>query len=207
MTAFPIGYSDGRLPSRLPPEESVEGKEIREALTRAGILNDRGREHFSGCVLFAIRDEDGVIRQIYGRRIHGRGAKHLYLPGPHDTLFNPVALRQDSLILTEGLFDALSFWVQGVRNVSFAYGTNGLTPPLLDALANSRVKRVYLAYDADAAGDAAGLKVAESLAKIGITASRVTLPEGSDPNALHAKGESLAPYLEGAEETETAGEG
>lgn len=212
LETFSIGYAIGNLIDRLPPASSAEGSSLRESLARCGLIKKVGRvyrEHFAGCAVFAIRDERGVIRQIYGRRLPGlptgpgktgNGPRHLYLPGPHDTFFNPLALGQAELILCEGIFDALAFWLQGMRNVSFAYGTGGLTETLVDTLAASNVRRVILAFDGDEAGNEGARRIGTILLQRGLRVSLINFPEDRDACDLHEKGGDLRPYLERAEE-------
>jgi len=57
------------------------------------------------------------------------------------------------MILCESLIDALTFWCAGYRNVTSAYGINGLTKEIIDALAGHNIKRVLIAYDRDAGGE------------------------------------------------------
>jgi DNA primase len=59
----------------------------------------------------------------------------------------------------EALFDAMTFWVHGFRNVTSAYGAGGVTDELLAALVECGVRRVFIAFDRDAAGDAGAEKL------------------------------------------------
>jgi len=79
---------------------------------------------------------------------------HLYLPGPHRGIFNPLCLAApggapDEVILCEALIDVLTFWVNGFENVTSSYGINGFTDELFNALKTNGIKRVYIAYDHD----------------------------------------------------------
>jgi len=47
---------------------------------------------------------------------------------------NIEALNEPELILCEAPFDALTFWVNGFKNVTFIYGTEGFTDELFDAI-------------------------------------------------------------------------
>ena len=51
------------------------------------------------------------------------------------------------MILCESLIDAMTFWCAGYRNVTTAYGINGLTDEIVTALASHSIKRVLIAYD------------------------------------------------------------
>lgn len=80
------------------------------------------------------------------------------------------------MVLTESVIDAAALWSMGLRNVTCAYGVNGLTADILAHLAESRVRRVVLLVDADAAGRAAVPKFAAKLAEIGVEARAAWLP-------------------------------
>ena len=104
------------------------------------------------------------------------------------------------MILCEAPFDALTFWVNGVRNVTFIYGTEGFTDELFEALLARKVRRVRIAYDADEAGNRAAERDAERLTAHGIEVYRVKFPWGMDANEyarkVHAGGEVAAAGLE-----------
>jgi len=68
---------------------------------------------------------EGARREIYGRRIGQRGKekvlKHFYLPGPAEGIFNSEPSPQSDEIVPCGEsvpIDAVSFWCDGVRNVT-----------------------------------------------------------------------------------------
>src|SRR5207253_11326296 len=113
------------------------------------------------------------------------------------------AFAEPEVILCEALFDALTFWCAGIRNVTSCYGVSGFTDELRQAFANGRGERVYIAFDRDTAGDAGADKVAAELAAHGIEAMRVLFPRGMDANEYALKvtpaGESLRVALRGAE--------
>ena len=64
------------------------------------------------------------------------------------------------IVLCESLIDAMTFWTAGFRNVTASYGVRGFTRDHKAACARHEVERVYLAYDADDAGNGAAAKLA-----------------------------------------------
>ncbi|MBL0910665.1 hypothetical protein G5645_22025, partial [Pectobacterium carotovorum] len=69
-----------------------------------------------------------------GDRLRAGTPLHLYLPGPHGGVWNEQALvASKTVILCESLLDAMSFWVAGYRNVTAAYGVNGVTEEIRKA--------------------------------------------------------------------------
>jgi DNA primase len=76
----------------------------------------------------------------------------------------------------------MTFWCAGFRNVTAAYGTNGLTEDHIAAFRAYGVARVLIAFDRDEAGERGAAEVAERLMKEGIACFRNTFPKGMDAN-------------------------
>lgn len=193
IQTFKIGYANRTLSYAISDQ-------IREDLKQAGIFRASGHEHFSGSIVIPILDEDGNTQEIYGRKILSNLRKgtpmHLYLPGPHRGVWNLQAFKATkTIILCEALIDALTFWVNGFRNVTASFGVNGFTPDLEAACNNYAIEKVYLAYDNDPAGNQAALTLAAKLSKAGIDVYRINFPEGLDANAFALKVEDPAKAL------------
>jgi DNA primase len=186
IAAHKLGFADRTLGLRLPMTNRKEGAAIRARLQRLGIIRESGHEHFNGCVVVPILDAEGVVVGLYGRKLLDNLtpglARHLYLPGPHRGLWNPAALQSREVILCEALLDALSFWENGHRNVTTAYGVEGFTEEMLDAFVAAKVATVFIAFDRDEAGDIGAAKVAARLMTRGIECRRVLFPHGQDAN-------------------------
>ncbi|ODB95151.1 DNA primase [Candidatus Thiodiazotropha endoloripes] len=196
IDTFKLGYANRTLAYRLPPSKRQEGAEIRGRLKEIGLLRESsGHEHFNGCLVAPVMDENGVITEVYGRKLLGKRlrkdcAQHLYLPGPHEGVWNAKAVKQSQeIILCESLIDAMTFWVNGFRHVTTSYGTAGFTDELLALLVESGVEKVLIAYDRDQAGNLAADKLAKRLNDHGMDAYRVLFPKGMDANeyALQVK--------------------
>ena len=188
---FKIGFVDRTLGLRIPPKQYKNGESMREALESIGILRDTGHEHLRGCITFPLYNLKGEIVQIYGRRLDNGGKskqRHFYLPRPLAGIFNAEALQAyEEIIMCESIIDALTFWVAGYRNVTCTFGTNGFTDELLDAIQNSNIKRVLIAFDNDNAGNHGAEEVAKQLNAVGIDAFRVKFPNGQDANEYASK--------------------
>lgn len=190
LKRFRIGFADRSLGLRLPQKNRAAGADIRARLTSLGIYRESGHEHFNGCLVVPIFDEQGNVTELYGRRLDdgGRsGIKHLYLPGPHVGIFNAAALNEPEVIICEALLDALTFVAAGFANVTTIYGTEGFTAEMFEALKRKKVQRVKLAYDADEAGERAAARDAERLRSIGIEVYRIKFPWGMDANEYARK--------------------
>jgi len=191
VTRFKIGFVDRTLGLRLPYKQVKAGAEIRARLKKVGVVRDSGHEHLRGCVTFPLLNEHGRTVQLYGRRVdngQGRSAKHFYLSGPHQGIFNREAIQaSDEIILCESVIDALTFWCAGFRNVTTIYGTNGLTDELLEAFKVHHVKRLLIAFDNDKAGNAAVEKHSEAFTSLGVELYRLQFPAGMDANEYALK--------------------
>jgi DNA primase len=185
---FRLGYANRSLAYQLPPMQVKAGAAIRGQLQRIGILRQSsGHEHLNGSLVVPVIGLDGAISEVYGRKIGERlrpgTPLHLYLPGPHRGVFNEAGLVGcEEVILCEALFDALTFWCAGYRNVTASYGIEGFTEDHLAAFHRHGVKRVLIAYDADEAGNSAADKLAARLMAEGFDAYRCRFPKGMDAN-------------------------
>jgi DNA primase catalytic core len=185
IKTFRLGFADRTLGLRLPHKNRQTGAAIRERLEKLGVYRESGHEHLNGCLVVPILGPDGAVLGAYGRKIienQSTGIKHLYLPGPHRGLWNPACLGSREVILCEALLDALTFWTHGFKNVTTAYGVEGFTEELLDALVLAKTERVLIAFDRDEAGERGAAKVAERLMARGVECRRVLFPHGQDAN-------------------------
>jgi len=189
---FKLGYANRTLGLRLPEKNRVVGAELRSRLQRLGLLRESGHEHFNGSLIVPVQNEQGDVQEVYGRKITERlrpgTPLHLYLPGPHRGVWNLEALQvSKEIILTEALIDAMTFWCAGYRNVTASYGVEGFTGDHLSAFKQHGTERVLIAYDRDAAGDAAAEKLSEKLMAEGIDCYRIQFPKGMDANGYAQK--------------------
>jgi DNA primase len=188
---FALGFSDRSLGLRLPNKLRKEGAELRQRLERLGLFRSSGHEHFAGSVVVPIHGDDGAVSGMYGRKVTERLRSgtpvHTYLPGKHRGIWNagPGLVNADgAVVICEAVLDALSCWVAGMRNVTAAYGVNGFTDDHWSALTVGKARDVFIAFDADAAGDVAAERLAEQLICRGFTAFRVRFPADQDANAV-----------------------
>jgi DNA primase catalytic core len=190
---FRLGFANRTLGYRMPHKNRQAGAALRDQLTRLGIYRDTGHERFTGSIVVPIYDDNNNVSEIYGRKI-GKQLRqdtplHMYLPGPHRGIFNFSALLSPAkeLILCESILDALTFWCAGYHHVTTAYGVEGFTDELLQAMKEHGTEVVKIAYDRDEAGDKAALKVAQTLNDAGIHTYRVNFPKGMDANEYALK--------------------
>ena len=189
---FRLGYANRTLGYRLPAKNVKAGAELKGRLQGIGILRETGHEHFNGSVVVPVIDMGGNVTEAYARKLRDDlrtgTPTHLYLPGPHQGVWNEAALQQhEEIILCEALIDALTFWQAGYHNVTASYGTSGFTPDHIAAFQRHGTKRVLIAYDRDDAGDNAADALAEQLHAIGIECYRIQFPKGMDANEYALK--------------------
>jgi DNA primase catalytic core len=187
-----LGFANRTLGLRLPAAQIKAGAEVRARLQRIGLIRDSGHEHFNGSLVVPVFDQAGHVVEVYGRKLldnlRAGTPKHLYLPGPHRGVWNERALvGQAEVILTEALIDAMTFWCAGYRNVTAAYGVEGLTDDHLAAFKRLGVRRVLLAFDRDDAGERGAEKAAERLMAEGLECYRLQFPKGMDANEYALK--------------------
>jgi len=203
---FRLGYANRTLGYRVP-STTVEGKKLKAQLERLGILRQSGHEHLTGSVVFPILDAQGVVAQMYGRKITAKLREgtplHMYLPGEHKAVWNGQSLAgQKEWLLCEALIDALTLWCAGYRNVTASYGVNGFTPAHWTLLDQLKPERIVLCYDNDQPGNDAAAKLTEQLKAKGVRVLRAKLPPGKDVNDVARENKNaqtaLATVLEGS---------
>jgi DNA primase len=179
-----IGYAPGRcMRARL----TSLGYPL-ESLRQAGLANAEGHDTYSHRIVFPLEGN------LYGRST-GAAFPHMFLPASKGGLYAWDRVRKyPEIILVEGMFDLAVLWQAGFDNVTCALGNhpNALQFRQLctDDECEGRPRTVYLAFDADAngSGQQAAQRLAQRLRAAGITARRVELPNGHDPNSFFVSG-------------------
>jgi DNA primase len=201
VTTFRLGYANRTIGYRVPPVETVAGRELKARLQALGVLRaETGHEHLNGCVVFPIHDAAGQVVQLYGRKLAVKlppdSPRHLYLAGPQRGVWNPDGVGAGAdLFLCEALIDALTLWSHGWRNVTASYGVNGFGPDHWTLIQERRPRRVVICYDADTAGHAKTEALAHELAAKGFAVWRAALPEGKDVNDVAREADDPATAL------------
>ena len=181
VRTFRLGFADRTLGLRLPEKCRRDGAALRARLREAGIIRGTGHEHLVGSLTFPLLDATGAVVGLYGRKVNELAKHatppHLYLPGPHHGLFNGAGcVDGDGLVIVcEALIDALTFWCHGFRHVTATYGTRGVSADHRALLTGGTVKTVLLAFDADDAGEAGAVALADQLGAAGVTVYRVPM--------------------------------
>ena len=151
-------------------------------LRQTGLVNAGGYDTFSQRIVFPLEGN------LYGRSI-GNAASHRFLPGGKGGLYGWEKLRAGpQVILVEGLFDLAVLWQAGFHNVTCVLGSH-LNARQFQQLCDYR-GTVYLSFDSDAnqSGQRAAQEITRRLRAQGVTALRVPLPDGHDPNSFFVQG-------------------
>jgi DNA primase len=153
------------------------------ALRQAGLVTGAGYDAYAHRIVFPLEGN------LYGRSLSPSAPPHRFLPGSKGGLYAwTLAQSYPEVILVEGLFDYAVLWQAGFHNITCSLGTH----------LNARQFRqlcdapgiVYLTFDTDAngSGQQAAQCLSQRLRVRGISARRVSLPEGHDPNSLFVEG-------------------
>ncbi len=174
LDTFGAGYCNGTMRKVLPDSGAVI-----EQLKAIGILNERGNEVFYDRVVIPIHDAAGNVVNLYGRRLDDQKPRHLYLGGERRGVFNGAAAKaHQSLIVTEAILDAMSFWAAGVRNVISLYGKDGWTADHETLMRENGVTEIVLALDSDERGQEAAKALETKLCGLAKVVHRIQWPEG-----------------------------
>lgn len=183
-----------------------------EELSRAGLatiyLDGRCFDKFRGRIMFPICDERGRIVGFGGRSLEGEEPK--YLNSPETLVFSKkrvlfgldkalsYAKSTGSLVLVEGYMDMIKLFQAGIRNVVASLGTS-LTEAQANLIARL-VDKVFIAYDADVAGESATVRGVSLLVNKGLAVKVVEIPHGKDPDEFVTQygGEAFSSLLENA---------
>jgi DNA primase len=174
-----IGYAPGRC--------------LRAWLNQLGypfpVLRQAGLVDATGCDTYSHRIVFPLEGNLYGRSILDSVAPHRFLPAGKGGLYAWEQVRRSpEIILVEGLFDYAVLWQAGFHNVTCSLGNHLNARQFLQLCDASRT--VYLAFDTDpnGSGQSAAQQISRRLWSQGVSARRVPLPEGQDPNSFFVRG-------------------
>src|SRR5215472_17281029 len=186
---FRLGYAPGT--DRLAARALEEGY-TQEELLAVGLANRRGNDYFQRRIVFPLADARGRVRGFQARKLHEDDPLQAkYVNSPEGELFRKGDLlygldtarqaiaRENRAVVVEGNTDVLALRQAGFAPVVASMGT-ALTEAQLRELARL-TQRLFLCFDADAAGQDATLRGMELAVREGFTVRVVPLPPGTDP--------------------------
>ena len=204
---FRLGLAPGASTlTRKAREKGFTLEELREA----GLARVRGGDYFEGRLLFPLADARGRILGFQARRLREDDPLEAkYVNTPESPLFSKRAVvygldrargavaREDRAIVVEGNTDVIALRQAGLEPVVACMGT-ALTEQQLAELGRL-TRRLWLAFDGDAAGESATLRGMELAVGSGFDVKVVALPAGldpaDDPAGFEARLREALPYV------------
>ena len=161
-------------------------------LAAAGLVTRRGSDYFRNRLMFPLQDARGRLVGFQARKLREDDPlQGKYVNSPEGELFHKSAIlyglhlaraaiaKQDRALVVEGNTDVIALRQAGLEPVVASMGT-ALTERQLTELARL-THRVFLCFDADAAGEDATLRGMELALQKGFDVRIVALPRGTDP--------------------------
>jgi len=181
----------------------------RDELAVAGLLSRRGADYFQRRLMFPLADARGRVIGFQARKLHEDDPlRGKYVNSPESELFRKsnvlyglnlaraAIAKQDRAVVVEGNTDVIALRQAGLEPVVASMGT-ALTERQLAEL-RKLTSRVFLCFDADAAGEDATLRGMELAIRQSLDVRVVALPKGTDPaddpGGFEARLEGAEPY-------------
>jgi DNA primase len=204
---FRLGLSPGG--ARLVPKAEGKGFTLDE-MRAAGLANGRGKDYFTFRLMFPLADARGRVLGYSARKLRDDDPlRGKYVNSPEGELFHKSSIlyglhlarraiaKQERAVIVEGNTDVIAVRQSGLEPVVASMGT-ALTERQLKELGRL-CRRLYLCFDADAAGQEATLRGMELATAQGFDVRVVTLPPGLDPadaaEGFEARLEQAESYL------------
>jgi len=198
INTFEIGYAPSSWDSL---HRFLSKKKFRdEEMLEVGLIiqTERGSKYdrFRGRVMFPLKDARGNIVGFSGRLLSEDKNQAKYINTPEtliyhkrETLFGlhlakENIRKQKNIIVVEGEFDMISPYQIGISNIVAIKGSALTKEQLL--LIKRYTNTIYLALDADEAGEEAMKRGIEEAEKLDFELGVIILPDGKDPDeAVH----------------------
>jgi DNA primase len=166
-----------------------------EVLKEAGLLSESKREFFFDRITIPIRDAVGSVIGFSARKYKEETFGGKYINTPETPLFKKsrvlfglsysrkrIAKERQALVV-EGQLDALRLIHSGFDWTVAGQGT-AFGQDHVKELEHLGLRKAYLAFDGDGAGQEAAVKVGHLFQKEGIEVFVLELPEKSDPDLI-----------------------
>ena len=181
----------------------------RDELAAAGLLSRRGGDYFQRRLMFPLADARGRVIGFQARKLREDDPlRGKYVNSPESELFRKsnvlyglhlaraAIAKQDRAVVVEGNTDVIALRQAALEPVVASMGT-ALTERQLAEL-RKLTNRVFLCFDADAAGEDATLRGMELALRQSLDVRVVALPKGTDPAddpaGFEARLEGAEPY-------------
>ncbi len=181
----------------------------RDELAAAGLLSRRGGDYFQRRLMFPLADARGRVIGFQARKLREDDPlRGKYVNSPESELFRKsnvlyglhlaraAIAKQDRAVVVEGNTDVIALRQAALEPIVASMGT-ALTERQLAEL-RKLTNRVFLCFDADAAGEDATLRGMELALRQSLDVRVVALPKGTDPAddpaGFEARLEGAEPY-------------
>jgi DNA primase len=190
--------------------KAIEKGFTAEELRAVGLAGQRGGDYFERRLVFPLTNARGAVLGFQARRLHDDDPLQAkYVNTAETDLFKKGAVvygldlarqtvaREDRACVVEGNTDVIALRQAGFKPVVACMGT-ALTEHQLRELGRL-TKRLWLAFDGDAAGESASLRGMELAAGQGFEVKIVALAPGidpaDDPAGFEARLATAKPYV------------
>ncbi|RKD25679.1 hypothetical protein BEP19_01685 [Ammoniphilus oxalaticus] len=156
--------------------ETAEKFELGFEPFQIGFYTPQGKlgGYFTNCLVFPVRDANGLLVDLIGRGINGAKPKYKALVGRGDVFYNEQILsHSEDVLLCKNVFDALSLEQVDLPTLSLLDSTfkEAHAKKLAD-------KRVFICYPNDDKGRRESNRIAGLLQEVARETYTVFLPEG-----------------------------
>ena len=183
-----------------------------EALKKSGLFldNEKGyMDRFRERIIFPIHNHFNKIVGFAGRIYTDNNKTAKYMNSPETPIYNKskilyglnlnknVIIDSKSVIVVEGYLDLIQLYQAGITNVVAVSGT-AFTEGHATAI-SKLCKTIYLAYDADNAGQEAAIRAGYIILQNNMEPKIIRMPDGLDPDDW-IQNEGPEPFKKGIQE-------
>lgn len=168
-----------------------------KTLSKFGAFTTESIEKLLDRVVFPVKDVSNNTKFFIGRYIHSDiSPKYQFYPEHCELILYPSIPEsiQNSIILVEGIFDALRLYDNGLTNAVCTFGTAFGTVKKkikqqknIEKLLNFKyqgIDTIYIMFDGDEAGRTAAKGLYEYIPKNTFNVEIIELEDGTDPGSL-----------------------
>lgn len=141
-------------------------------------------------IVFPIKDITGKITAFVGRHsLSNVDPRYVVYPRHSKISCYPVVMPKysESIVLVEGIFDALNLYDKGIKNVVCAFGTQSFKVNIKSKLLIFKMQgitKVHIMFDGDNPGKVAAEALKPLIEEEGLIVNIVPMEEGEDPGDL-----------------------
>lgn len=213
ITLFRLGYAPDAWDDTVNWAKS-KGYELA-VVEQAGLIirkegESRYYDRFRGRLMFPICDELGRVIAFSGRVLSSDSKPAKYVNSPETPIFTKgkiffgldkskrALLEAHSAVVCEGQLDLIACYMGGVQNVVAPQGTAFTLDHA--RIIKRYVDEVVLCFDSDTAGQAAAVRVLDSLLASGLAVRVASIPSPHDPDSFIKEhgGAAFADLIKGA---------